>query len=110
MFKGGRQQDPVWLHFTSVMAAGKEYAKCNNQPLAKAYCLKLHNVKRSDVHQLSEAELIPEQPIATKREIYPSTLPVSPHILQFLPSRKVFLPFPPHGRGEIPFCRGESQR
>ena len=78
MFKGGRPRDSVWQHFTAVMVAGKEYAKCNmcnNQQLAKAHRLKVHYIKCSVVHQSPEAELIPDRPIARKRERSPSPPP-----------------------------------
>ena len=78
MFNGGRPRDSIWQHFTSVMVAGKEYGKCNmcsNQQRAKAYHLKVHYIKCSVVHQLPEAELIPDRPIMRKRKRSPSPPP-----------------------------------
>jgi len=63
---------------TSIMVAGKEYAKCNmcnNKQRAKAYRLKVHYIKCCVVHQLPEAELIPDRPIVRKRKRSPSPTP-----------------------------------
>ena len=70
------------------MVAGKEYAKCNmcnNQQRAKAYCLKVHYIKCSVVHQLPEAELIPDRPIVRKRERSPSPPPPAKCQAQSMP-------------------------
>ena len=46
-----------------------------NWQLAKAFRLKVHYTKCSVVHQLPEAELIPDRPIVRKRERSPSPPP-----------------------------------
>ena len=78
MFNGGRPRDSIWQHFYN---GGRKRVcnKCNNQQCAKAYCLKVHYIKCSVVHQLPEAELIPDRPIVRKRERSPSPAKCQAH-------------------------------
>ena len=76
---------------TSIMVAGKEYAKCNmcnNQQRAKAYHLKVHYIKCSVVHQLPEAELIPDRPIVRKGERSPSPAKCQAHSMPIVSAQQ----------------------